>query len=240
MEEIYSACKSGDLENVMLGYRSILSDDILDRLLYIAVNNGHLSIITYLVSIGADPEFDDNWLIGIASENGRLDIVKYLVSQGADVRGHDDYAIIRASDNGHLDVVKYLVSQGSDYSNPIVLMWASASGRLDIVKYITKQQIATQPDINPEIDFYDSLKLASQSGHLNVIEYLLDKGGDWNALIPEHLEYFKAKFAYKKWRKLHLRNWIRKVLIPLYYSPQFQGGIQAKLALEKSLIQNEK
>ena len=48
-----------------------------------------------------------------ASYNGHLDVVKYLVSQGADIRADNDEAVRWASFNGHLEVVKYLVSQGA-------------------------------------------------------------------------------------------------------------------------------
>lgn len=264
MQEFYLACKSGDLEKVksivsaglnetlsssdivlaienghlevMEYLKNLAPDDILNRLLYIAVKNGHLPVIKYLISVGADSKIDDDFLIGIASENGHLDVVKYLVSQGGNVRGKNDYAIIYASDNGHLDVVKYLVSQGADYGNPFVVMWASASGHLDVVKYLF--------DLDPELDLSDSLQLSSETGHLDVVEFLLEKSGDWGSLMPKHQKYFTSKFAYKKWRRIHLRNWIRKILTPLYYSPQFQGGIQAKKELENTIApivnQNEK
>jgi ankyrin repeat protein len=51
--------------------------------------------------------------VGFASENGHLDVVKYLVSQGADITADDNYAVRWASFYGHLEVVKYLVSQGA-------------------------------------------------------------------------------------------------------------------------------
>ncbi len=49
----------------------------------------------------------------LASENGHLEIVKYLVSLGADVRALDNYAVRYASENGHLETVKYLTSVGA-------------------------------------------------------------------------------------------------------------------------------
>ena len=49
-----------------------------------------------------------------ASSNGHLEVVQYLVSLGADIRADNDYAVQEASRNGHLDVVKYLVSLGAE------------------------------------------------------------------------------------------------------------------------------
>ena len=47
-------------------------------------------------------------------KNGHLEIVKYLVSLGADIRSYNDYAVRWASRYGHLEVVKYLVSLEAD------------------------------------------------------------------------------------------------------------------------------
>ena len=52
--------------------------------------------------------------IRLAAENGHLEMVKYLVSQGANVNAQNDYADRRAAHYGHLETVKYLVSQGAN------------------------------------------------------------------------------------------------------------------------------
>ncbi|QTF49398.1 putative ankyrin repeat protein [Acanthamoeba polyphaga mimivirus] len=49
----------------------------------------------------------------MASEEGHLEVVKYLVSLGADIRAHNDYAVRMASMDGHHEVVKYLLSLGA-------------------------------------------------------------------------------------------------------------------------------
>ena len=46
----------------------------------------------------------------IASKYGHLEVVKYLVSNGANIHAQNDWALILASENGHLEVVKYLES----------------------------------------------------------------------------------------------------------------------------------
>src|SRR5581483_8827976 len=96
--------------------------------------NGYLSIVQYLISLGADIHAYDNYAVRRASENGHLSVVQYLVelgnshrlspnstcryadkvSVGADIQACDNYAVKRASEYGHLSVVQYLVSVGAD------------------------------------------------------------------------------------------------------------------------------
>src|SRR5581483_6980068 len=64
--------------------------------------NGHLSTVQYLVSVGANIHADDNYAVRWTSMNGHLSTVQYLVSVGADIQANDNCAIIWASMNGHL------------------------------------------------------------------------------------------------------------------------------------------
>ena len=63
----------------------------------------------------------------MASKNGHLHVVEFLVSKGADIHAHNDYALKWASENGHLSVVKFLVSKGANIHacNDIALKYAS-------------------------------------------------------------------------------------------------------------------
>src|SRR5581483_1791044 len=47
--------------------------------------NGHLSAVRYLVSVGADIHANDNYAVRCASRNGHLSTVQYLVSVGANI-----------------------------------------------------------------------------------------------------------------------------------------------------------
>ena len=75
---------------------------------------GHLEVVKYLVSQGADIHANNERALRRACEEGHLDVVKYLVEQGANIHADNEYALHWASRKGHLEVVKYLVSQGAD------------------------------------------------------------------------------------------------------------------------------
>ena len=65
-----------------------------------SLDNNHLDLVKYLVSLGADIRVDDNYAIKCASAKGYLDLVKFLVSVGADIHADNDFPIQWASRNG--------------------------------------------------------------------------------------------------------------------------------------------
>src|SRR5581483_1667920 len=100
--------------------------------------NGHLSTVQYLVSVGADIYAYNNDAVRRASENGHLSTVQYLVSVGADIHADNNDAVRRASKNGHLSTVQYLVSVGADIhaDNNDAVRRASKNGHLSTVQYL--------------------------------------------------------------------------------------------------------
>jgi len=77
-----------------------------------ASSNGHLELVKFFVSIGADIFVFDNRAVRYASRNGHLDVVKYLVSIGADIHDCDDCSLRYALTYGHQKVVDYIKSLG--------------------------------------------------------------------------------------------------------------------------------
>lgn len=173
--------------------------------------------------------FTLEYIVQVAVENGMLGMVKYLHSIGIDLRL--DRSIQYASLHGYLEMVQYLISLGANFAvdNNAPVRYAAEEGRLDVVKYLVK--------MGADITAWDhtAIKEASYYGHIETVEYLLSIGGDFEKLIPEHKEYFKMKRSYSKWRRVHLRKWIRRVLTPLYFSPKNRGGSLAKKDLEAIL-----
>src|SRR5581483_11695734 len=86
-----------NIETIILNIKEMnVFDDFSKTILSNAKNglswnceNGHLSTVQYLVSLGADIHADNNKAIIMASRYGHLSTVQYLVSVGADARyGH--------------------------------------------------------------------------------------------------------------------------------------------------------
>ena len=72
--------------------------------------NGHIKVVKYLVSQGADIHAWNDYALRWSAEYGHLKMVKYLISQGADIHAEDNQALRRSAYNGHTEVTKYLKS----------------------------------------------------------------------------------------------------------------------------------
>ena len=57
-----------------------------------ACSNGHLKIVEYLLSKGADPNQNESWSVVYATRNGYLSIVKLLIEKGANYHVRNDLA----------------------------------------------------------------------------------------------------------------------------------------------------
>ena len=79
----------------------------------LAVEFGHVAVVKYLVSQGANIRILNDYPLKVAAYNGHLEVVKYLVSLGADIHTSDNFAVKMAARNGHSNVVDYLVSLGA-------------------------------------------------------------------------------------------------------------------------------
>ena len=82
----------------------------------------------------------------LASGGGHLEVVKYLVSAGANLEERDSYGstpLHQASYRGHLEVVEYLVGTGAfleatSNMGYTPLLFASAWNRLEVVKFLVE------------------------------------------------------------------------------------------------------
>ncbi len=158
------AVKYGNL----LVVKSLIVNNVNSKHIQLASENGHIEIVKYLVSLGADYTANNNRAIQWASLNGHLAIVKYLVLLGADYTANNNRAIQCASRNGHLAIVKYLVLLGADYTanNNYAIQWASGNGHLTVVKYL----VSLGADYTAGGGF--AIRLASKYGHTEIVEYL--------------------------------------------------------------------
>lgn len=109
-------------------------------LLNIAVINGHLDIVKYLIENGANVNNPGVIpTLSYASNHGHLNIVKYLIENGANIHVNNEQALFFAAGKGNLDVVKYLIENGADIhaNNEQALKTAAKYGRNEVVDYLS-------------------------------------------------------------------------------------------------------
>ena len=120
-----------------------------------------------------------------------LEDVRRLVSEGADVNApvyndiKDDFYIIhRAALNPDISVLKFLVSQGADpckqdfwWRQP--LAFAVRNNPIEFARYLV-EELGNRPDYE-DLDGGTAIAEATLNPHIEVLDYVLDKGSDINA-----------------------------------------------------------
>jgi len=146
--ELITACQIGNLAEVKrltvdvnvnnLWARVQPSDDIITPF-HAACEAGHLPIVQYLHSIGAEINIKTKmrYLTPVHLAND-IEVVKYLTSiEGIDLETYEGTtALVRACGDGNLDKVKHLVSCGSNIKSALHGWSYRTSNALDVVKYL--------------------------------------------------------------------------------------------------------
>ncbi len=110
----FLACMNGDIDKVKLEIENVDIHDNNESLLYIAVEKGHLNIVEFLVSKGADLEKAD--ILRLACSRGHTHIVKWLADK-IDLHQDNDIAFIQCCMSGNFYTAKYLFSIGADINS---------------------------------------------------------------------------------------------------------------------------
>ena len=193
--DIFKACVDGKLESVkwLIEKESKNKNDrnLHGRcLIHLAAIHGHFLIIKYLISIGAEIDYQDNkgnQAIHFASKYGHCQIVEYLISKGAkpDAKNNrGDQAIHFASKGGSLSVLQYFIDQlhidknvtGDNGKAPI--HFACRHCHLPVINYL----VSLGTDVNVQDKFgFTPLHSACFHGHLQLAEFLISKGGNIEA-----------------------------------------------------------
>ena len=115
-----------------------------------------------------------NTLLLLASEKGELSIVKYAVENKGDIHFSQDEPLFRACYYAHIEIVKYLLTKTteSEFYNEILrsICRIVEDKHLSIVKYF----IETVENIDLDLP----LGSACESGHVETIKYLIQKGAN--------------------------------------------------------------
>jgi len=151
------------------------------------------------------------------------------VENKADASAENNEPIIKASYSRNSELVNFLIENKADvttyYNWP--LKEASYRGHLDVVKILVKNKADITTDGNGPIRY------ASKKGNLNVVNFLLSEGADYNEIdYRMRVRILQDKY-YRKWRKIYFKRFIRKVVLPLYYSSGFIGSELEKRKMEE-------
>jgi hypothetical protein len=165
----FAAIEKGDLNKIKKMTNDIRYDE--DYPVRFACLYGHLKIVEYFVSRGANIRSQNDAAIHWAALKGHLEVVKYLHEAGADIHG---ITIQLALQGGHLELVKYLCEAGASLSKygEEALFCASKVGNLEMVKYLCKARIEVQKFNNR------CVRIASFNNHFEVVKYICENGGD--------------------------------------------------------------
>lgn len=160
--------------------------------LWVACAEGHLDIIHYLVSQGADflshTYLEASCLYAACSEN-RYDIAEYLISVGAEVNVPENSRVESclwiAARFGYVEIAELLISHGAELEwrdnnfNAPPLWIAAVHGHDEVIKYLLK----CGADVETRNIFGASpLWMACRHGLLPIAELLLDSGANVDSI----------------------------------------------------------
>ena len=109
-----------------------------------AAYGGHVEMMRFLLSCGADPSSLDNHALKRASANGHLQAVVFLLDEccdKVDVHAEDDMALRFAATNGHLAIVQVLIDHGANAHvlDEFALISAASNNKIDLVRYLVEK-----------------------------------------------------------------------------------------------------
>lgn len=222
-------------------YKYYFSKKLAKRYLIRVIRNGYIEIVKFLISKGADPQFDTGIPLYEAAQHGYIEIVKLLLFYGT--KGIDD-ALAAACSGGHIDIVKLLLEYGADihYTNELALREACDAGYIEIAKFLLEKGA----DIHINKNFM--LCIASSRNRVEIAEFLLEHKADihhndneplFSALQKGHTEI--AKFLLEKGADFTTRNtnymlFIINTIIDENYIDTFKLLVDKKVNIDDAII----
>ena len=164
-------CQKNNIEII----RFLVSRDYIDlqnenkSALIVSCFYGHLDLVKYLISVGANPIETNNFPITFASRGGHIDIVKYLTLLGADPYVDNNINLCAAITSNNPFVIKFFIMFGCDPSsnNDLLMGIYCQYGNLDMVGFLHRFGVALN---------YQQLFLATTNNHIDIMEYLIVNG----------------------------------------------------------------
>lgn len=159
--------------------------------LHQAAQNGHLNAIVTLLRHGAIPDLveEDGWSpLLLACQQGHIDIVSALLDSGAEINLQEKdgaTGLWLAAQQGHTAVVKLLLDRGAKQlatfdAQRMPIHQAAQNNRLEALKLLVEggADINCRSNSSEQDGGITPLWLASQGGHVAILDYLIEKGAE--------------------------------------------------------------
>jgi serine/threonine-protein phosphatase 6 regulatory ankyrin repeat subunit B len=171
-----------DLTRLLLqnGANPNLADQSGQTPLMWAARNDHIDVVRLLLRAGADVNSEDTrgeTAITWAVKSGDPNVVKRLVDSGAKVSPEDGVSLRDAAKTGNEELVGVLLAAGAnpcakEWNNQNAIEAAADKGFLNVLKSVLEKS-SQCADRNHELQ--EALSVATRSGHVPVVRYLLDQ-----------------------------------------------------------------
>lgn len=182
---IYVAAGKGYFDIVKYLEPDTVNHSCRNQALCNAAENGHLSIVRFLVEKGINPNVNDGEALLKSAKKGHLGVVKFLLEQGINVKKFGGKALNESLKKGHFEIVKSLVEKGadvhkidSDHIRSLTWLFSDKYNPIDIVEYLLKL----------DVYLYDNnarfLEYVAERGRLDLVQIMIKKNEDWS-LIPD-------------------------------------------------------
>jgi ankyrin repeat protein len=156
--------------------------------LFKASTNGHLAVVQFLLSRGAQADTPKNngvTALFMASQNGHADVVQELIQAGSLVsstrRSDGAFPLSVASQHGHENVARVLIQHGADVETKTLdgtssLFVAASRGHIGVFRHLLDH--GAEAKSLPALNGSTPLLGAAQHGHDDIVKLLLDLGAD--------------------------------------------------------------
>jgi len=233
------------------------TQDGLDKALMEASYSDNLDILKFLLEGKANINCKDGQplinAINNSYQNDNMELINFLISSKADVTAQNNEALIKAIEKygSDLTIIKLLIENKADPSaqnnQAIIDVCTWKYSDFSLIKLLVENNADVTVQYNRPIletsygigtsYWWDPQNVEEKKALIESVEYLISKGADANELSKEAKNILISKKYFKRWRKFVFKNFIRKIIMPLYYSPGFPGEeLEKKLTLNNFKI----
>lgn len=151
-----------------------------EQMLRSAAEKGHLTVVDYLIALGADVTAYGDSALGYAGEEGHLDVMKSLVAAGGDIQNHGGSSMVAAAGANRVDIIQFLYDHDVRDNLDDALCKAAARGHVDAIDRLLK--LGADPQCSD-----DPLYKALFQDHYDAADRLIIAGADVNSNAGEHV-----------------------------------------------------